>query len=364
MPPLKTVVIGGGQSGLSVGYHLAQRGMDFVILDKHQRVGDSWRTRWDSLRLFTPARYDGLVGMPFPAPRHYFPTKDEMGDYLESYAKEFKLPVRTGITVEKVSRENGMFVVSTNAGQLEAENVVIAMANYQEPRIPNFARDLSPDIVQIHSREYRRPSQLGPGDVLVVGAGNSGAEIALEAARNGHRTFMAGRNVGHIPFRIGGLLARIALAPLTLRFVFHRVLTVNTPIGRRARQKILFKGGPLIRVMESDLDEAGVERVPRARAARLGKVLLDNGRVMDVANIVWCTGFDHAVRWIDMPIFDAHGEPKQKSGIAEDVPGLYFVGRHFQHALSSTMIHGVARDAKRVASVIERRERSRAAGAA
>ena len=347
-----TVIIGAGQSGLSVGYYLARKGVDFQILDANERVGDSWRKRWDSLRLFTPARYDSIVGMRFPGPRHSFPTKNEMGDYLESYARHFNLPVQTSTQVKRVSRQNGKFVVTTNQSTLEADNVVVAMATFQKPRVPAFASELSPDIVQLHSTEYLRPSQLNEGDVLIVGAGNSGAEIAMETASNGHRTFLAGRDVGHIPFRIDGLPAKLVLAPLIFRVVFHRILTVDTPIGRRVRTKVLFPGGPLIRQRPKQMAAAGIVRVPRMRGVTNGKPLMDDGTVMDVANVIWCTGFDHGMDWLDVDVFDEHGQPRHRSGICDECPGLYFVGLHFLHALSSTMIHGVGRDAKRVASAI------------
>jgi putative flavoprotein involved in K+ transport len=356
-----TVIIGGGQSGLSVGYYLARRGVDFVILDENERVGDAWRHRWDSLRLFTPARFDGLVGMPFPASRHSFPSKDEMADYLESYARHFKLPVRTGTRVERLSRENGRYVVSSSGGRIEADNVVIAMANLQRPRVPAYARELDPQIVQMHSSEYKDPSQLKSGDVLIVGAGNSGAEIGLELARHGHKVWMSGRDVGHVPFRIDGIPARVALVPFLFRVIFHRVLTVTNPLGRKVRPAMVSRGGPLIRVKPKELREVGVERVPRVSGVRDGKPLLENGTGLDVANVLWCTGFDHGMSWIDLPVFDEHGEPKHASGISTEQPGIYFVGLHFLHAFSSTMIHGVARDAERVANVIYARRTVEAA---
>src|SRR5262249_47949610 len=157
------------------GYQLARRGLSFVILDAHARIGDSWRNRWDSLRLFTPARYDGLTGMPFPAPPQSFPTKNEMADYLEAYAKRFDLPVRGSTRVDHLSRRGDRYIVAAGDRTFEADHVVVAMANYQRPRVPSFAADLRPAIVQLHSSEYRNPGQLRDGDVLIAGAGNSGA---------------------------------------------------------------------------------------------------------------------------------------------------------------------------------------------
>ncbi len=226
---IQTVVIGGGQAGLSVGYHLARRRLPFVILDGNARVGDSWRNRWDSLRLFTPARYDALDGMRFPAPADYFPTKNEMAEYLEAYAQRFRLPVRTATTVERVSRDRDRYIVQARDQVIAADHVVVAMASYQKPRTPGFARDLRPEIRQLHSSEYRNAAQLRDGDLLIVGAGNSGAEIAIEAARC-HRVWMSGRSTGHIPFRIDGAAWRRLMAPVVFRLLFHRVLTVRTPI--------------------------------------------------------------------------------------------------------------------------------------
>ncbi len=345
-----TIVIGGGQAGLSTGYFLKQHERNFVILDANEQIGDSWRKRWDSLRLFTPARYDGLVGMPFPAPTDTFPTKDEMADYLEAYASRFELPVRTGIKVDCLTRNGGRFVVTAGSQRFEADNVVVAMANYQSPRVPPFAPELEPSIVQLHSSEYRNLSQLREGGVLIVGAGNSGSEIALEVART-HPTWLSGRDTGHVPFRIEGAAARLFLIRLVLRGLFHRVLTVNTPIGRKLRPKVLSEGGPLIRVKPKDLSAAGVERVPRTAGVRDGLPVLEDGRVLDVANVIWCTGFHPGFSWIALPVLGEE-EPMHERGVVASEPGLYFVGLTFLYALSSTMIHGIERDAEHVVQTI------------
>jgi putative flavoprotein involved in K+ transport len=358
---VQTVVIGGGQAGLSVGYHLAREGRPFVILDANERIGDSWRNRWDSLRLFTPARFDALAGMPFPASPNDFPTKNQMGDYLEAYVERFRLPVRSGVRVESVSRRNGTYLVTAGDQRFKAEHVVVAMARYQEPWVPPFAKDLDPRIVQLHSCDYRNPTQLQKGDVLIAGAGNSGAEIARELASQ-HKIWMSGRDVGQIPFSLGSLPSRLFLARLVLRFVFHRVLTTDTPMGRKLRPKILHIGGPLIRVKRKQLDAAGVERAPKVVGVRNGLPLLEDGRVVDVPNVVWCTGFRPGFSWIDLPVFGDDGLPLQDRGVVPNEPGLYFVGLHFLYALSSTMIHGVGRDAGYIAKVIA--SRTQAASAA
>ena len=349
-----TIVIGGGQAGLSVGYYLARQGRPFVILDACQRVGDSWRQRWDTLRLFTPARFDGLVGMEFPAPAFSFPTKDEMADYLEAYARHFQLPIRNGIRVERLTRVGNRYVIDAGAHRFEADNVVVAMSSYQVPRMPTFAKELAPNILQMHSSEYRNPQQLKTGSVLLVGAGNSGAEIAIDVATE-HQTWMSGRDTGHVPFRIDGAAARLFLVRLMFRVVFHRVLTVRTPIGRSVRRKMFTQGLPLIRVKPKDLARARIQRVPKMTGVANGRPRLEDGRVLDVANVIWCTGFGNGLSWIDLPIFEADGEPRHQSGIVAAESGLYFVGLHFLHSYSSTMIHGIARDAKRIADTIEQR---------
>ncbi len=346
------IVIGGGQAGLAVGYHLAQAGLRFVILDASERIGDSWRKRWDSLRLFTPAKLDGLVGMPFPGPRNAFPTKDEMADYLAAYAARFQLPVRSGVRVDKLFKQGSRYVVQTGALELEASQVVVAMAGYQRPKVPPFAPALPAEIVQMHSSAYRNLSQLRPGGVLIAGAGNSGADLAMETARGGHPTWMAGRDTGHVPFRPESFLGRNLFAPLVLRFIFHRVLTIHTPLGRKVRPKVLAKGAPLIRVKPVDLAAAGVQRVSRVVGVRDGRPLLADGQSLRVTNVIWCSGYHPGFDWIDLPIFGEDGTVQHNGGVVEQAPGLYFVGLTFLYAMSSSMIHGVSRDAARIVKVI------------
>lgn len=349
------IVIGGGQAGLSVGYHLARAGVRFVILEANGRVGDTWRNRWDSLRLFTPAKFDSLDGMPFPAPRNYFPTKDEMADYLEAYAQRFRLPVRTGVRVNRLFKRGANFVVTTDNVEFEAGQVVIAMAKYQRPTVPAFAASLSSEITQLHSLDYRNPAQLQPGGVLLVGGGNSGADIALDVARAGHVAWLAGRDNGQVPFRPERFWGRNFLMPLLLGFVFRHVLTVKTPIGRKVRPIILSKGGPRIRVKTVDLDAARIERTPRVSGVREGLPLLEDGRTLAVRNVIWCSGFHPGFDWIDLPVLDSHGDARHDCGAVAQQPGLYFVGLPFLYAMASSMIHGVGRDAKRIVAAIQER---------
>jgi putative flavoprotein involved in K+ transport len=350
----ETVIVGGGQAGLSVGYHLARRKRQFVILDAGERVGDAWRSRWDSLRVFTPARYSGLPGWPFPGPRFSYPGKDALADYLEAYAERFELPVRSGVRVDRVSRNGDGYVLVSGDRRFEAERVVVASGAYHALQVPTFAAELDARIVQLGSTEYRNPSQLREGGVLVVGAGNSGAEIALETA-SAYDTWLSGRHPGSEPTRAGSALDRL-LMPLFWWLLSH-VVTVRTPIGRMVRPKVK-AGTPLARVRPKDLDGAGVERVARTVGASAGLPVLEDGRILDVANVIWCTGFRPDFGWITLPVFGEDGEPVHDRGVVEAEPGLFFVGRPFLYGFTSSLIGGVGRDAEHIAKRIAAAERN------
>lgn len=362
------VVIGAGQAGLSAGYHLARSGLHFVILEAHDRVGDNWRKRWDSLRVFSPARYDGLPGMRFPAPPHSFPMGHEIADYLEAYAATMRLPVQTGMSVDGLWRSNdepGRYRIEAGGRQLLADQVVVATGPERAAMVPDFAGDLDPVIRQIHSSEYRNPLQLLDGPVLVVGAGNSGADISLELAVT-HPTTLAGRSPGTIPFRIETRRARVAYR--LLWFTWNYVLTVRTPIGRKVQPHIQHGAGPVVRVKPSDLEAAGVKRVfARVVGARDGLPLLDDGQVIEATNVIWCTGHRLDFEWIHLPIISEDGWPVQECGVVPAAPGLYFLGLPFQRSFGSMLIGGVGRDAayiaKHTVTYARTKQRLAAAGA-
>jgi putative flavoprotein involved in K+ transport len=341
-----TVVIGGSQAGLAVGYFLKQRGLPFVILDENDRIGDAWRKRWDSLRLFTPGRYNGLPGMPFPGSPWAYPTKDEIADYLEAYARAFELPVRTGVKVDRLAKTGERFEVRGGQHTLFAENVVMATGAFNNPRVPSFARDVDKSIVQLHSKEYRNPSQIQKGAVLVVGAGNSGAEIAIELARH-HQTWLSGPDTGQEPARAGSRLDHL-LTPM-LWLVATR-LTVKTALGRKLRDHFLDppRGIPLGRVRRKDFAPAGIKRVPRTTGVKNGYPLLEDGTVLTVSNVIWCTGFRPDFHWIDLSLPTHNGLPIHDRGIVESSPGFYFMGLLFLYSLSSALVGGVGRDAEHI----------------
>ena len=229
-----TIVIGSGQAGLATGYELAARDVDFVILSADARVGDNWRRRWDSLRLFTPARYSSLPGMPFPAPEMHLPDKDEVADYLERYAERFDLPIRLDSRIDSVVRDGDRYVVRAGTFTYEADNVVVATGPFQRPNVPAIRSELDPAIHQLHSSEYVNPFELPDGPALVVGAGNSGAQIAIELARF-RKVWLAGRDTGHMPRRLLGRDLFDWVWPLMTRF------TLDTRVGRRMRARM--RGG-------------------------------------------------------------------------------------------------------------------------
>jgi len=347
---IETIVIGGGQAGLCVGYHLAQKRLPFLILDANRRIGDAWRHRWDSLRLFTPARYDALPGLRFPARGDEFPTKDEMADYLESYAQHFRLPVQTSVKVDRMWKEGDRFVMTAGERRFESKHVVVAMGNYQARRLPAFANDIDPSIKQLHSSEYRNPSQLQAGGVLVVGVGNSGADISIDVAA-GHPTWLSGKETGHIPYRIESFMGRFLMLRL-MRFIGHHVLSTGTRVGRKARPKFLHRATPLIRIKPKDLSDARIERVPRVVGVRNGLPLLEDNRTINAKNLIWCTGYDPGFSWIDLPVFDDSGDPVHERGVVGSAPGLYFIGLQFLYSMTSATVNGVGRDAAHIVKTI------------
>ena len=349
---LGTLVIGGSQAGLAVGYHLMQRRLPFVILDDNDRIGDAWRKRWDSLRLFTPGRYDGLPGMPFPGSPSSCPTKNEAADYLEAYARKFDLPVRPGSKVDKLSRVGDRFEAICGESTFFAENVVVATGAYNTPRVPPFACEVDESIVQLHSKDYRNPSQIQEGGVLIVGAGNSGAEIAIELARH-HQTWLSGRDTGQEPTRAGSL-PDLLFTPI-LWFMATRVLTVKNRFGRKFRDYFFNppRGIPLGSVRRKDFAAAGIERVPRMTEVRNGYPVLEDGRVLTVSNVIWCTGFTPNYDWIDLSLPTRYGVPINDRGVVTSCPGLYFVGLPFIYSLSSALVGGVGRDAAHIVAHLD-----------
>jgi putative flavoprotein involved in K+ transport len=333
-------VIGAGQAGLAVGYYLTRAGIDNVIIDAAQAVGDSWRNRWDTLRLFTPAKYDSLPGLPFPAPAGSFPTKDQTAAYLQVYAEHHNLRIRLGHRVDRLRRDGMGFVLTVDNETIHATYVVVATGAHQTKRVPPIATGLDETIHQIHAGDYRNPGQLRPGPVLVVGAGNSGTELAIEAANAGHQTYLAGKSPRQMP-----KVAKLFDGWL-FWFLVTRVLSLHNPIGRKIRPQAQTHGGPLIRLTAKDAQFAGVESVGRVMVTQNGRPTLADGRQIEAANVLWCTGFGHDFSWIDLPGIRPDALPNHERGVSSAQKGLYFVGLPFLTTLASAFLGGVDPDAR------------------
>ncbi len=338
------IIIGGGQAGLAMGYQLAQRGVDFLILDAAQRTGDAWRQRWDSLTLFTPARYSGLPGMSFPAEPGHMPGKDEVADYLESYAQRFELPIRYGekvVRLEHVSEWSG-FRIETSTSCYEADQVVVATGPFQTPLVPALAKILSPNIVQLHSSQYRSPDLLPEGDVLVVGAGNSGVQIASEVART-RRTWLAvGDTLPTLPRHI---MKRSVFWWLETFKVMN--IAVTSRLGRRGSMHDVLIGKSTRTAARID----GVRLTGRATGAEGGLIFTSDQAAIEPATVIWATGFRPDFSWIDAPVFDDAGRPRHARGVTA-VNGLYFLGLPWQHTRGSALLGWVGRDADYLAQHI------------
>jgi putative flavoprotein involved in K+ transport len=347
---IETLIVGAGQAGLATGYHLQKRGHPFLIVDRNARIGDNWRRHYESLKLYTPAKYSGLPGLPLrPDDPWAFPGKDDVAGYLERYAMHFDLPVRTSTTVDRLTRRSrGGYVADLGLDTVTCDNVVVATGSFgRTPAVPAFAGELDPAILQLHSSDYRKPDQLRDGPVLVVGASHSGADIAYELAAD-RRTVLVGRDCGQIPVGWDSRALRLAL-PL-LVFAWRHLITRRTPIGRKAMAHARAHGAPMARVKREDLAERGVERnQARVVGVESGLPVLADGTALDVRNVIWATGFRQAFDWIELPVFGADGWPREYRGVVDDTPGLYFCGLCFQFAFASMVLPGIGRDAEFVA---------------
>ncbi len=360
----EVVVIGAGQAGLAAGYHLARRGIEFVVLEASPRVGDVWRDRYDSLKLYSPAKYDALPGHRFPLKRNAFPSGSQMGDYLEAYVAHHRLPVHTGVHVDSLaagSPEGDGYLISAGPRTYEANQVIVATGAFQRPRVPEFAGQLDPQIRQLHSSDYRNPAQLKEGPVLVVGVSHSGADFAHEIAAAGHRTILSGKDHGQLPFSVDS--RRGVLAWPIMRFVAWNLLTLSTPIGRKMAPHVRMGGGPLLRHRRRDLERAGVERFEeRTTGVRDGRPMLADGTVLEVANVIWCTGFRPDYGWIQLAVIGDDGWPMEYRGVVNSSPGLYFLGIPFLYSFTSMLVIGAGRDAAHVVEQVAKRRGPATAG--
>jgi putative flavoprotein involved in K+ transport len=341
------LVIGGGQAGLAMGHHLTERGLRFEILDSGPEIGHTWRSRWDSLQLFTSGRYDNLPGLPFPAAADAYPGKDDVAAYLQAYAEAFELPIRLGTTVTSLTRAgDGSYLVKAGTDALEARQVVVATGAFQQPSTPPVAADLAADVQQLHSAHYRRPGQLPPGRVLVVGAANSGCQIALELSATRTVDLAVGAHIPTVPQRPLGRDVWWWASGLRLDRV-----TADSRLGRRLAGRDQNVGaGP-----KQLARRHGVTVRPRVQAAAGRRITFADGADAEYDAVVWATGYTTDDSWVDVPdAVDERGRLRQSRGITPS-PGLYTLGRIWQHTRGSALLGWVGGDAAFLAERIAAR---------
>jgi putative flavoprotein involved in K+ transport len=343
-PSFDVVVIGGSQAGLAIGYHLTQRGLRYVILDAGSETGHVWRSRWDSLTLFTPAQYSGLPGMAFPSPNDTYPSKDDVATYLQSYVSAFDLPVKLNTKVTSLTQRDGTYVVATADEEFTASQVVVAAGPFQVPFVPPVAGDLEETVLQIHSADYRNPAQLPEGGhVLVVGGGNSGFQIAEELAATRKVDLAVGKRIPSLPQRLLGKDLFWWLSGIG----FMKVST-DSRLGRKLSQRDVLIGSSARRLRRS-----GVTLRKRLVSAAGRRAVFDDGSDQDIAAIVWATGYRSDFSWIDVPGVrdESGGRVIHRRGVT-GAPGLFFVGLTWQHTRGSALIGFVGDDAAFIAGRI------------
>ena len=337
------LVIGAGQAGLAVGWHLREQGItSFLLLDAGPEVGHMWRSRWDSLRLFTPAEYDALPGTPFPAPAGTYPTKDEVADYLRGYAAAFELPVRLNTRVTRLTKTGDTFHADTSTGPITAGQVVIATGPFQTPAVPTLARHLAADVVQLHSADYRNPDQLPEGPVLVVGAGNSGLQIAAELAATRPVTVAVGTRPPMLPQRLFGR---------DLFWWLSRLGLITKTADSRLARRLQKKGDLVIGTRWRDLARLGIQVRPRLDDVDLSTAMFADGTVTTVAAVVWATGYRSDYSWLDIPGAVDDDKVANVRGITA-IPGLSVLGLPWLHTRGSALLGYVKDDAAWLASHI------------
>lgn len=332
------LVIGAGKSGLALAYFLKDTSLRYLLVDANTHIGDSWRKRYDSLQLFTPRSFSALPGLKMAGDQEDYPTKDEIAGYLEHYAQEFALPMQLDVTVDQLTKNGDTFTVKTKNEMFTAKHVVIATGPHQTPLIPAFAKNADESVLQCHSSLYTNPTQVTPGPVLVVGAGNSGAQIAIELSDSHQVTLAAAKKIKYVPSQ----MFHKSIFWWANNIGYFRV-TINSPVGRYLQ----FKGDPVVGgCIKSYIKNGRIDLKPRVSDINGANVSFSDGTTVQVKTIIWATGFCYDYSWINIPgVLGESGEPIHKRGIT-DVPGLYFLGLSWQHTWSSGAIFGAANDAK------------------
>jgi len=340
------IVIGGGQAGLAAGYYLREANRDFLILDKGEYVGESWKIRYDSLQLFTPRRYSGLPGLQMQGNPWGYPHKDEIADYLAEYQSKFRLPVQLRTEVRKLVVRDGQFCITTPEGEMTANQVVVTTGPFQSPNYPHFCSQLSSKIMQLHTANYQNPGQLPGSSVLVVGAGNSGSQIAYELSKTKKVYLSASGAIQYLPYRVLGR---------SLFWWYDKIGLLQKGAETRLGKKLMAKKDPLYGFeLKKAIARGEVSIVPRAIGAEGESVIFEDGSDVQVSAVIWATGFKPDYSWIDIPeAFDADSAIAHERGVST-LPGLYYIGLPWQSARGSALIGWVHRDAEYIGQAIER----------
>ncbi|WP_050182490.1 flavin-containing monooxygenase [Domibacillus robiginosus] len=338
------VIIGAGQAGLAMGYYLKKLNQSFILLDRNQAVGDEWRKRYDSLLLFTPRIYSSLPGFPLEGNPHGFPSKDELALYLKRYAERFELPLQMQTEVKNVRKEQDHFLVQTEGGSYEAKNIIIASGPFQTPFIPKFARDLSPDILQLHSSQYKNPGDLIDGNVLIVGGGNSGAQIAVELSDTRETYLSVSQKMKFLPLKIGNK---------SIFWWFDKAGILKASRHSWIGKKIQAGGDPIFgSELKGALARGTVIQKNRAVGGENTTIHFQDQTTLDVHNIIWSTGFVLDYGWLNVKgTLNYEGRPIHQRGVTQ-IDGLYFLGLPWQYRRGSALLQGVGKDAKFIAEYI------------
>jgi putative flavoprotein involved in K+ transport len=332
------VVIGGGQAGLAMGYYLRQTRLKFIILDNQARTGDVWRKRYDSLVLFTPRSYSALPGLPLTGDPEGFPTKDEVADYLERYAQHFELPIQHNYHVQKIHRENNFFTIETMNSRLTAEKVVVATGPFHTPSIPSFAAQLPDHVLQLHSSQYKNPAQLNKGPVLVVGGGNSGAQIAVELSEHYETYLSVSQKPRFLPLKVVGK---------SIFWCFDKFGLLKADRNSRIGKKVQSQPDPIFgSELKEKLKNNRITLKGRTKSIRNNEIEFDDSTTIPVQNVIWATGFKQDYSWIEIPnLLNDEGKIKYNRGVT-DIEGLYFLGLPWQYRRGSALLLGVGDDAE------------------
>ncbi len=342
-----TIVIGAGQAGLSIGYYLKEYNHNYIILDKGSEVGEIWKKRYDSLILFTPRIYNSLPGMSFEGDKQGFPTKDEVVTYLKNYVERYEIPIHFHTEVVSVSKLNGNFLIKTNQGEYQAKNIVIATGPFQTPKIPLFSKEIPSTINQIHSSQYKNSSQLLDGNALVIGGGNSGAQIAVELSKERDTYLAVSKNLSYLP---------LVLMRKSIFFWFDKLGILKANSNSRLGRIIQKKGDPIFGFeLKRAIKENEVKVKKRVIGVNKNKIKFEDNTMIKVSNIIWATGFETEFPWLQIDgVLDNEGKVIHSRGVSK-IQGLYFIGLPWQYRRGSALLQGVGYDAKHIVKKIEER---------